>query len=88
MNERKPIGQIAIEQQVASVAWTAELDHRRFALLDREIQGDMTPAERLELSGLTQIMRQHLDSETNLPLSGAKRLHRKLIDMPATDDSR
>jgi hypothetical protein len=66
------IGQVVIEQQVAPVEWSSELNQRRFALIDREIQGDITPVERIELSGLTRVMREHLDSETNLPLAGAR----------------
>jgi hypothetical protein len=60
--------------------WTAELNQRRFELIDREIQGTLGPTEELELAALTQLMREHVDSEHNLPLEGAKKLHRYLVE--------
>lgn len=61
--------------------WTAELNKRRFELIDGDIQGTLTREERLELAGLTQLMREHLDSEFNLPFKGAKKLHQYLTDL-------
>jgi hypothetical protein len=65
--------------------WTPELNRRRFELIDREIQGTLSSAEELELTALTQAMREHIDSEHNLPLEGAKKLHRHLLE--GGDDS-
>lgn len=61
--------------------WTAELNKRRFELIDGDIQGTLNRGEQLELAGLTQLMREFLDSEVNLPLEGAKKLHRHLADL-------
>ncbi len=61
--------------------WTAELNRRRFELIDGDIQGTLTRDEQLELAGLTHLMREHVDSEVNLPLEGAKKLHRYLTDL-------
>lgn len=61
--------------------WTAQLNQRRFELIDGDIQGTLSREERFELAGLTHLMRQHVDSEVNLPLEGAKKLHRYLIDL-------
>jgi hypothetical protein len=72
------LGQAAVAWRSADVAWSDALNQRRFALIDKEIQGTLTPAETIELAGLTRIMRDHVDSETNLPMSGARALHQKL----------
>lgn len=64
-----------------TVKWTAELNKRRFELVDGDIQGILTLEERLELASLTQLMREHVDSEINLPFKGAKKLHQYLTDL-------
>ena len=46
-----------------------------------DIQGTLSREERLELAGLTQVMREHVDTENNLPFEGAKKLHRYLTDL-------
>lgn len=60
------------------VEWNASLNQRRFELIDKEIRGTLSPAEQIELAGLTRIMREQLETEDNLPLEGAKALLRKL----------
>ena len=52
----------------------------------KEIQETLGPAERIELAGLTGIMREHLESEANVPMEGAKALHRKLLELAAEDE--
>lgn len=52
----------------------------------KEIQEALSPAEKIELAGLTGIMREHLDSEANVPMEGAKALHRKLLELAAEDE--
>jgi hypothetical protein len=73
-------GQVALEDTTApmKLAWSAEMNNRRFELIDGDIQGTLSRAEQLELARLTQLMREHVDSEDNLPLEGAKKLHRLL----------
>jgi hypothetical protein len=70
--------------------WNAELNKRRFELIDGDLQGTLNQAEKLELASLTQRMRQHTDSKANLPLEGARKLHRLLADFEAesTDPDR
>lgn len=63
--------------------WNSELNKRRFELIDKDIQGTISQTERLELADLTQLMRQHVDSDSNLPMQGAQRLHRHLLDLEA-----
>lgn len=74
-------GQIAGESIAEPIKWTAEMNRRRFLLIDKEIQGDLTAAEQFELARLTSAMRMAVDSELNLPMEGARALHRKLTDL-------
>lgn len=77
------LGQVAIEMPSAAVAWSDELNQRRFALIDKEIQGSLTAAEKIELAGLTRVMRKQIESEINLPMNGARELHRRLMQLPS-----
>jgi hypothetical protein len=82
-------GQVALEDTNGpeKPVWNVELNKRRFELIDGDIQGTLSRAEQLELARLTQLMRAHADSEVNVPLEGAKKLHRLLADfeMKPTD---
>jgi hypothetical protein len=80
------VGRVLIEERPGSIEWNSELNQRRFELIDKEIQETLTPAERVELAGLTGIMREQLESEANLPMEGAKALHRKLLELAAEDE--
>lgn len=81
------LGQVVVQRLSVDVAWSDALNQRRFALIDKEIQQSLTPAESIELAGLTRIMRDHVETETNLPMNGARALHRKLLQLKATDAS-
>jgi len=81
------VGRVLLEQRSRSVEWNSSLNQRRFELIDKEIQDTLTPAERIELAGLTGLMREHLESEANVPMEGVKALHRKLLEL-AEDKSR
>lgn len=76
-------GRLVIEEkgEGKEPVWNAELNHRRFELIDGDIQGTLSPAERIELAGLTHLMREHVDSEVNLPFAGARKLHRHLAKL-------
>lgn len=82
-------GRIALEETNApkKLEWNTELNKRRFELVDGDIQGTLSRAEQIELAGLTQLMREQVDSEVNLPLKGARKLHRHLsgFDSESTD---
>lgn len=68
--------------------WTAEMNQRRFDLIDREIQGPLNPVEQLELEALTQALRCHVDNENVMPFSGARALHHRLLGQePTSTDS-
>ena len=75
------VGRVLIEKRPGSIEWNSELNQRRFELIDKEIEETLVPAERVELAGLTAIMREQLESEANLPMEGAKALHRKLLEL-------
>jgi hypothetical protein len=81
------LGRVAVESRPGGASWSDALNQRRFALIDKEIQGSLSPAENVELAGLTRIMRDHVDSEANLPLEGARALHRKLLQLESTGES-
>ncbi len=67
--------------------WTDEMNQRRFDLIDREIQGLLSPVEQMELEALTQALRCHVESENLMPFSGAQALHRRLVGQaPASSD--
>ena len=80
---RNLLGRIAVEETATGtqLEWNAELNKRRFELIDGDIQGTLNPAEQIELAGLTHLMREYVDSEDNLPIEGAKKLHRRLTEM-------
>lgn len=84
---RSLFGQVAYEPDSSSrrSEWTTELNKRRFELIDGDIQGTLTREEMLELAGLTQIMREHVDSEINLQFKGAQKLHRYLTEFGSTE---
>ena len=80
-------GQVALQRKAVEIKWTDKLNQRRFVLIDKEIQGTLTPAESIELAGLTRIMRDEIDVEVNLPMKGAQALHLKLLQMDSRGES-
>lgn len=82
-------GKVAFEDVMSpgKLVWNAELNKRRFELIDGDIQGTLSRAEQLELAGLTALMRDCTDFEVNLPLEGARKLHLRLsgLEAEATD---
>ena len=71
----------------AEGTWSDALNQRRFALIDKEIQGTMTSAESIELARLTTIMRDHVESEETLPMEGPRALHWKLMQFESMGES-
>ncbi|MBM4088485.1 MAG: hypothetical protein FJ276_03530 [Planctomycetes bacterium] len=68
-----------------SAGWTSECNARRIALIDKKIQQTLSEAEAAELDRLTARLRLHVDNEELVPMKGARRLHRQLLE---TDNSR
>ncbi len=79
-------GQAAIERETPAPCWTEALNQRRFELIDKKIQAELTVAESIELAGLTNVMRNHIDSDENLPMKGAQALHRRLLYSDSTGE--
>lgn len=80
---RDLIGRVTLEARSATQLpqWNSEMNARRFELIDGDIQGTLTQAEQIELAGLTQLMREHVEAEEFLPFKGARDLHRRLKEM-------
>jgi hypothetical protein len=78
------LGRVAMDWRHGRAPWSEALNERRFALIDKEMQGSLTPSESIELAGLTRIMRDHAESQENLPIEGVRALHRKLLQLEPT----
>jgi hypothetical protein len=63
----------------ATEAWTEEKNARRCALVDREIDGTLTPAEAAELEVLQQQMLRERRRFAPILLDDLRRLHQDLL---------
>ena len=81
------VGRVGVEARSDKPVWCDALNKRRFALIDKEIQGLLTHAESVELAGLTSMMRDQIESEINLPMEGARSLHRRLLQLKSSGES-
>lgn len=59
--------------------WSNELNARRVDLIDKDIQGAITPEERVELAELQRRAAAYRDRIAPLPVEGARRLHEQLL---------
>jgi hypothetical protein len=59
--------------------WTIKLSRRRVALIHKEIEGKITPAEQIELEDLTARMRRYIKKVAPIPIEGAERLLANLL---------
>jgi hypothetical protein len=59
--------------------WSDEVEIRRRELIDRDIAGAITPAERVELVHLDRLANKHFDEIAPPPMEGARRLHEQLL---------
>lgn len=69
----------------AEQTWTEEKNSRRTELIDKMFLDSITNIERFELGALTQAMRAAIDTEENIPLSGAKKLYSDLLELSDDD---
>jgi hypothetical protein len=69
--------------QPAADGWTADKNQRRIDLIDREIDGTLTPDERAELGDLQQQLRRYVDKVAPLPLEPLRKLHQELLEKAA-----
>jgi hypothetical protein len=56
-------------------------------LSDKQIQQSISLAEQLELARLTAQMRAQVDTEVNLPLQGARAIHKRLLATERKDSA-
>jgi hypothetical protein len=63
----------------AAESWTEAKNARRCTLIDREIDGTLTPAEAQELEQLQQQMLRYRRQVAPLPLEATRRLHEQLL---------
>ena len=59
--------------------WSEEKNSRRCELIDRQIEGNLSPEERIELDDLQRQATAYRDLTAPLPMEGARRLHRELL---------
>lgn len=59
--------------------WNETKNVRRCALIDKEIDGMLTPAERIELELLQRQAVAYRDCVAPLPIEGARKLHEQLL---------
>jgi len=62
-----------------SVEWNQTMNARRCALIDKEIDGTLTPSERVELELLQKQAVAYRDHVAPLPIDGARKLHQQLL---------
>jgi hypothetical protein len=67
--------------------WTAAKNERRCTLIDREIDGIITPAELLELKQLQAEMLRYQDKLAPWPIEAARKLHKELLEKAAQASS-
>jgi hypothetical protein len=60
--------------------WSDERNRRRIDLIDKDIQGHITIEERAELAELQRQAVVYRDHIAPLPIEGARRLHRQLLE--------
>jgi hypothetical protein len=63
--------------------WTDQKNHRRADLIDKEIEGTISPTESVELEELQGQMRRYVNKVAPLPLAEARRLHEELLQKAA-----
>jgi hypothetical protein len=65
------------------VEWTEARNQRRCDLIDREIDGTLTSAERVELEDLQEQMLRYRHRVAPLPLEPLRKLHQELLEKAA-----
>ena len=76
---------LAYPQPAAAVDddWTDAKNDRRCDLIDKDIAGDLTPDERVELEDLQLELRRHVNRVAPLPLDALRKLQADLLDKAA-----
>lgn len=67
------------DSPMPSLEWDQTMNARRCALIDKEIDGTLTPAERVELELLQKQAVAYRDRVAPLPIESARKLHQQLL---------
>lgn len=59
--------------------WTEAKNERRCVLIEKEIDGDLTTAEAIELHALQQAMLNYRNKVAPLPIAAIRKLHDELL---------
>lgn len=65
------------------LGWTAADNDRRCDLIDRDIDGRITPDERAELATLQRRLSRYVNQVAPLPLEPLRKLHQALLEKAA-----
>ncbi len=76
-----------IVSEESTPEWNEYKNTRRRELIDREIQGSLTPDETLELETLQRQAIAYRDAVAPPPLEFAQELHRRLLNAQSRVDS-
>ncbi len=78
---------LSFSQSLYIVLFVAsKIEQKTFEFIStQQIADTLSLDERVELARLTQAMRRAVDSEANLPMEGARKLHGKLQELRTRD---
>ena len=80
------LGEAFNKVQSEPAEWTTEFAQRRIELIDLKIEGSISFDQKVELAGLTNILRSAVGNEETFPMEGARALHAKLKAMDEKED--
>lgn len=63
--------------------WTPAMNRRRSELIDRKIDGSISPEERAELQDLQDQLGRYVDRVAPLPWEPLRKLHQELLEKAA-----
>lgn len=75
-----------VKSDNGNTEWSSGKDARRCELIDRDISGTISDAERQELAGLELEANAHFDAVAPPPIEGARRIHQQLLSSRARRD--
>ncbi len=77
---------LVADSSTPSVEWNETMNARRCELIDKEIDGTLTTAERVDLELLQKQAVAYRDRVAPLPMEGARKLHQQLLARKRHDD--
>lgn len=77
------VGRMVEADESPLAAWSEATEARRYELIDKDIAGTITAAERSELVRLDRLANEYFDRVAPPPSDGARRLHEQLLQRRA-----